>query len=158
MSNTSHKITKEGLEQLKKEYEELVTVKRVEIAERIKEAKDFGDLSENAEYDEARKEQGEIEEEIKKIEYILEHSEVIDPKKVSTKTISVGATVQLYDVEFDEEITYQIVGESESNPFEGKLSSSSPVGSALLGHKKNDSIKVDTPGGLCEYKILKISR
>ncbi len=154
----NNQITQEGLEKTKKEYEELVKVKRPEIASRIKEAKDFGDLSENAEYDEARKEQAEVEDKILQLEYILEHAEVIDTKKVSTKTVSVGVKVTLYDYEFEEEISYRIVGESESNPFEGMLSSSSPVGSALLGHKKGEVVKVALPSGESEYKILKISK
>ncbi len=154
----SNQITVEGLEKTKKEYEELVKVKRPEIAMRIKEAKDFGDLSENAEYDEARKEQAEVEDRILQLEHILEHAEVIDTKNVSTKTVAVGVKVTLFDYEFDEEISYRIVGESESNPFEGMLSSSSPVGSALLGHKKGETVKISLPSGEVEYKILKISK
>ncbi len=158
MVMTNNKITKEGLENTKKEYEELVTKVRPAIAERIKEAKDFGDLSENAEYEAAREEQSQVERKILELEYILEHAEVIDLKSVSTKTVSIGVKVTLYDVEFDEEISYRIVGENEANPFEGLLSSSSPVGSALIGHKKGDVVKVTNPGGESEYKILKISK
>lgn len=158
MPMISNQITVEGLEKTKKEYEELVKVKRPEIAMRIKEAKDFGDLSENAEYDEARKEQAEVEDRILQLEHILEHAEVIDTKNVSTKTVAVGVKVTLFDYEFDEEISYRIVGESESNPFEGMLSSSSPVGSALLGHKKGETVKISLPSGEVEYKILKISK
>lgn len=158
MNVSEREITKEGLEKLKTEYDELVTEKRQEIAQKIKEAKDFGDLSENAEYDEAKKEQAEIEAKIFKLESLIEKAIVIDPSKICVKKISVGALVTLYDYEYDEEVVYEIVGESESNPFENKLSSASPVGSAILGKKKGEEVEVEVPNGKVKYKIIKISR
>ncbi len=159
MVEKKYKISLEGLEKKKKEYEELVTVKRKEVSQRIKEAKDFGDLSENAEYDEARKEQAEIEDAILKLEREIEQAEVIDKSKISTSKVAVGTTVLLEDKTYDEEVTYSIVGESEADPFKGLLSASSPVGLALLDRKKGETVKVDLPGGVVEeYKILKITK
>lgn len=153
-----HQITQEGLDKLIEELDELKNVRIAEIAIRIKEAKDFGDLSENAEFDEARKEQAMVAARIKKLEQIIENALVIDTSITSLKTVSVGLTVTLYDFEFDENIEYKLVGDPEANPLEGKLSSQSPVGAALIGKKKGETVEVHVPDGVVKYKIVKISK
>lgn len=153
-----HELTQEGLDALIKELDELKNVRIAEIAIRIKEAKDFGDLSENAEFDEARKEQAMVADRIKKLENIIEYAKVIDTSTSSLKTVSTGLTVELYDFEFDEKIKYKITGDPESNPLDGKLSAASPVGSALLGKKKGDEVEVHVPDGVVKYKIVSISK
>ncbi len=150
-------LTNEGYDKLVAELEQLKTVKRKEVAEKIKEARGFGDLSENAEYDEARKEQAEIELRITKVESILAKAEVVDVKKVSNRKVSVGSIVKVLDKEYNEEVEYHIVGATEADPFSDKISMESPIGQALLGHKTKDTVTVEVPDGEIELEILKIS-
>ena len=154
-------LTYEGLKKLELELEELKTVKRKEVAEKIKEARGQGDLSENAEYDAAKEEQGEIESRIVVIEKMLRNAEVIDDDDVSSEVITVGSRVKIWDVEFEEEIEYAIVGSAEADPMNtenGKISNESPVGKGLLGHKIGDVVTIETPGGEAEFKVLAIYR
>ena len=148
-------VTEEGLQKLKDELEYLKVVKRKEVAEALKQAKAFGDLSENSEYDEAKNEQAEVERHIAEIEDILENIEII--KSTGKKnSVQVGSTVKVYDVEFDEEVTYTIVGSTESDPLENKISDESPIGKALLGAKPEDEVQAETPGGTLKMKVLEI--
>ena len=149
-------LTEEGLKNLESELENLKTVKRKEIAEKIKVALSFGDLSENSEYDEAKNEQAIMEARIMEIEAMLKNVKIIDEHELSTEIIYVGSKVKVEDIEYSEIIDYKIVGPSEANPREGKISDESPVGGAFIGHKKGDIVKVETPGGLCTYKIIEI--
>lgn len=154
-------LTYEGLKKMEVELEELKTVKRKEVAEKIKEARGQGDLSENAEYDAAKEEQGEIESRIVVLEKMLRNAEVIDDDEVSEDIISVGCKVRIWDAEFDEEVDYAIVGSAEADPMNlvnGKISNESPVGQGLLGHKVGDVVAIETPGGTVEFKVLSISR
>lgn len=154
-------LTYEGLRKLEEELEDLKTVKRKEVAEKIKEARGQGDLSENAEYDAAKEEQGEIESRIVVIEKMLRNAEVIDDDEVSGDMITVGSKVRILDVEFDEEIEYTIVGSAEADPMNsenGRISNESPVGRGLLGHRTGDVVAIETPGGIAEFKVLAISR
>lgn len=153
------KLTQDGYQKLADELEYLKTVGRDEIAERIAVARSFGDLSENAEYNEAMNEQGKMEARIAKLEQDLQNVEIIDGSLLTTKTISVGSKVKIHDMEFDEEFEYTILGKSEANPEAGIISDESPIGKALLGRKKNEVVKVQTPtGSVLEFKILKISK
>ena len=149
-------LTPEGKKQLEDRLVELKTVRRPEVTKKIGIAREFGDLSENAEYDAAKEEQGIIEAEIAEIEVKLRNCEIINKKDISTSSVSVGCTVRLYDEAFDEEVEYQIIGSTESDPLKGLISNESPVGKALLGKKKGDVVAVATPGGEIEYKILSI--
>ena len=149
-------LTPEGKKQLEDRLVELKTVRRPEVTKKIGIAREFGDLSENAEYDAAKDEQGQIEAEIAEIEAKLRNCEIINKKDISTSSVSVGCTVRLYDEAFDEEVEYQIIGSTESDPLKGLISNESPVGKALLGKKKGDVVAVATPGGEIEYKILSI--
>ena len=151
-------LTFEGLKKLEEELEDLKTVKRKEIAERIKVAVGFGDLSENSEYDEAKNEQAQIEMRIVELENKLRNVKIIDEDEIETKTVQVGNVVQVLDVEFDEEVEYKIVGSTEANLAENKISNESPIGKALLGRKKNELVDVETPGGMIQFKVLKITK
>lgn len=154
-------LTYEGLRKLEEELEDLKTVKRKEVAEKIKEARGQGDLSENAEYDAAKEEQGEIESRIAVIEKMLRNAEVIDDDEVGADIVTVGSKVKIWDVEFEEEIEYTIVGSAEADPMSsenGKISNESPVGRGLLGHTTGDLVSIETPGGMAEFKVLAISR
>ena len=151
-------LTREGYEKIVKEHEELVSVRRAEVAERIKEAISYGDISENAEYDSAKEEQAEIEARIVVLEKMLRNAEVIDEEEGAKDVINLGATVTVLDVEFDEEMEYTIVGSAEADPMNGRISNESPVGMALLGHKTGDSISINTPDGEAVFKVLKIAR
>lgn len=148
-------VTEEGLQKLKDELDHLKVVKRVEVAEALKQAKAFGDLSENSEYDEAKNEQAEVERHIAELEDILENIEIIKSSGKKNK-IHVGSTVKVYDIEFDEEVTYTIVGSTESDPMENKVSDESPIGKALLGAKPDDEVVAETPGGTVKMKVLEI--
>lgn len=147
-----------GVEALRQELKELRTTGRADIAEKIKEAKSFGDLSENSEYDEAKSDQGKLEARIAEIEYMLAHVKIVDESSLSTDVVHVGSRVVLFDEEFEEEIEYQIVGFAQADPIEGKISDDSPVGKALLGHKEGEEIEVEAPGGVVKFKIVSISR
>ena len=150
-------ITKEGLDNLKAEIEELSTTKRREVAERIKEAREFGDISENSEYDDAKNEQAMLEHRIALLEERLLAARVISKGEVSKDTVSVGSRVRLRDVDAKETVEYHIVGSAEANPSENKLSNESPVGKAILGKKKGETVEVQTPRGKAlKYKILDI--
>ncbi len=148
-------VTAEGLQKLKEELEYLKVVKRKEIAEALKQAKAFGDLSENSEYDEAKNEQAEVERHIAELEETLENVEIIKTNGKKNK-ISVGSSVKVYDEEFDEEIVYTIVGSTESDPLENRISDESPIGKVLLGKKAGEEISAETPGGTVKMKILEI--
>lgn len=149
-------LTEEGLRNLENELENLKTVKRKEVAEKIKVALSFGDLSENSEYDEAKNEQAIIEARILEIESMLKDVKIIDEHELSTELVNVGSKVKVEDMEYSEVIDYKIVGPSEADPREGKISDESPVGAALIGHEAAEIVKVETPGGICTYKIIEI--
>ena len=148
-------VTVEGLQKLKDELEYLKLTKRKEVAEALKQAKAFGDLSENSEYDEAKNEQAEVERHIAELEDILDNVEIIKASRTKTK-IFVGSSVKVYDLDFDEEITYTIVGSTESDPLANKISDESPIGKALLGGKPGEEVEAETPGGTIKMKILEI--
>lgn len=143
---------------MEEELQHLKIVKRKEIAEKIKEARAQGDLSENAEYDAAKDEQGEVEARIAELEKILKNAEVIDEDEVDLSTIGIGCKVLLFDLEFEEEVDYAIVGSTEAEPLKGKISDESPVGSKLIGAKQGDVVEVDTPAGMVKFKVLEIHR
>lgn len=151
-------LTREGLANLENELEELKVVKRKEIAERIKTALDFGDISENSEYDQAKNEQANLEERIAKIESILRNAKLIEDEEVSTDVVGIGSKVVVLDIEYDEEMEYTIVGSAEANPYNGKISNESPVGKALLGGKAGETVDVQVPDGIVKYQIKKIDR
>lgn len=151
-------LTYSGLKALEEELSHLKLVKRKEIAQKIKEAREQGDLSENAEYDAAKDEQGEIEARIAEIDKILKNAEVIDEDEVDLSTVSIGCKVLLYDMEFEEEVDYAIVGSTEADPLHGKLSDESPVGSKLIGAKKGEVVEAQTPAGTVKFKVLEIHR
>ena len=151
-------LTYEGLKKLEDELEYLKTEKRKEVAERIKVALGFGDLSENSEYDEAKNEQAQVEMRIVELENKLRNVKLIDEDEIDTKTVQVGNTVQVLDMEYDEKINYTIVGSTEADLLENKISNESPIGKALLGRKKNDIVEVDAPAGVLSFKILKITK
>ena len=151
-------LTQEGYDKLEEELNFLRTEKRAEIADRIKVALGFGDLSENSEYDEAKTAQAENETRIVELEDKLRHAKIIDQKDINTDTVQVGNIVKVLDMEFDEKIEYQIVGSTEVNLAENKISNESPLGAALLGAKKNKVVEVNAPGGIMKYKILSIKK
>ena len=151
-------VSTEGLKKLQEELEYLKTTKRKEVAEAIKVARAFGDLSENSEYDEAKNEQGLVEARIAEIESMLKNVKVIDESNIKTDSVDVGNRVKVLDETFDEELEYTIVGSSESNPVEFKISDESPIGRALIGRKVGDVVSIETPGGVFELKILEISK
>ena len=149
-------LTEEGLKNLENELEILKSVKRKEIAEKIKVALSFGDLSENSEYDEAKNDQAIMEARILEIEAMLKNVKIIDEHELSTEIVYVGSKVKVHDLTLDEVMDYRIVGSNEANPAEGKISDESPVGAGLLGHKVGDKIKIETPGGVVKYKLMEI--
>ena len=151
-------LTQEGFDNLEKELNYLKTEKRAEIADRIKVALGFGDLSENSEYDEAKTAQAENEGKIVELENKIRHAKIIDEKDIDTKTVQIGNKVKLYDEEFKEEIEYTIVGSTEVNLAENKISNESPLGAALLGAKKNHVVEVNAPAGVIQYKIISIKK
>lgn len=151
-------LTAEGLDKIETELDKLKSVKRKEIASRIKVALSFGDISENSEYDEAKNEQAQLEERIAKLEDMLSHAVLIDEDEITTDKVSVGSKVTVKDLEYDEEMEYIIVGSAEADPFEGKISNESPLGSSLIGGKKGDVVKVPVPDGIIEYEIINIGR
>lgn len=151
-------MTEEGLKKLQDELDDLKVNRRAEIAQKIKEAREQGDLSENAEYDAAKDEQRDIEARIEEIEAILKNVEVIDESDVVKGRVHLGATVKLYDCEFDEEVVFRIVGSTEANSMQNLISNESPIGMALMNHKVGDKIEVEAPAGTMEYKVLEITR
>jgi transcription elongation factor GreA len=158
MANKEVVLTYEGLQKLEQELEFLKAVKRREVAERIKQALSFGDLSENSEYDEAKNEQAHVEGRIVQLENMLKNAKVIDEDEVKTDVVSVGSKVTILDMEFNEEVEYYIVGSAEANPSQFKISNESPVGSALMGKKKGTVVDVVVPDGVVKYKILSIKK
>lgn len=151
-------LTQEGYDKLEEELNLLKTEKRTEIAERIKVARGFGDLSENSEYDEAKSAQAENEQRIAELEVKIRNAKIIDAKEIDTKTVQIGNSVKLHDEEFDEDVEYTIVGSTEVNLAENKISNESPIGKALLGRKKGETVDVDAPGGIVKFKILAIKK
>jgi len=151
-------MTQDGYDKLEEELEFLKTEKRTEIAERIKVALGFGDLSENSEYDEDKNDQEENEIKIANLENKLRYAKIIDESEIDTKTVQVGNIVKLLDMEFDEEVTYTIVGSTEVDLKENKISNESPIGVAILGAKKNQVVEVDAPAGVIKYKVLSIKK
>jgi transcription elongation factor GreA len=151
-------LTPEGLAKLEAELEDAKLVKRKEVAERIKQALDFGDISENSEYDQAKNEQGKLEERIAKLEAILRNAKLIDEDEITTEVVSVGSRVTLVDMELEEETEYTIVGSAEANPYDGKISNESPVGKALIGSKPGTVVDVLVPDGVIKYKVQRITR
>ena len=151
-------LTQEGYNRLEEELNFLKTEKRTEIAERIKVAMGFGDLSENSEYDEAKSAQAENEIQITELENKLRNAKIINEKEIDTETVQIGNLVKVHDIEFDEDIEYTIVGSTEVSLAENKISNESPLGKALLGTKKGDEVDVHAPVGIIKYKILEIKK
>ncbi len=159
MAETKKNImTIAGLRALEDELFDLKVYKRKEVAQKIKEAREQGDLSENAEYDAAKDEQRDIEARIEELEKLLKNVEVVGQDEVDADTVGIGSRVKLYDVEMDEEVEYTIVGSTEADALNGKISNESPVGAALIGSKVGETIVVETISGDLEFKILEIAR
>ena len=158
MEEKKNLLTYAGLKKLEEELHDLKVVKRKEVAEKIKEAREQGDLSENAEYDAAKDEQRDIEARIEEIEKILKNAEVVVEDEVDLDKISVGCKVKVHDFEFEEDIELKIVGSTEANSLEGKISNESPVGKALIGAHRGDVVEVEMPAGIMKYKVLEIQR
>ena len=154
MSEKEVILTKEGYEELEKQLEYLKTVKRYEISEQIKQARAFGDISENAEYDEAKNEQARIENEILVIENKLRHAKVVSQSDVKKNVVGVGKKVVVHDIEENEDLELIIVGSTEADPKLGKVSNESPIGAALIGKKKGQEVEVEAPAGIIKFKIL----
>ena len=151
-------LTYEGLKKLEDELENLKVVRRKEVSQKIKEAREQVDLSENAEYDAAKDEQRDIEARIEELEKILKNAEVVVEEEADLDKVSIGCSVKILDCEFDEELEYKIVGSTEANSLKGKISNESPVGKALLGKQVGDTVTVETPAGEFSYKVLSIHR
>lgn len=149
-------LTYEGLKKLEDELDRLKGVKRREVAEKIKQALSFGDLSENSEYDEAKNEQAQIESRIMKVEAMLKNAKVIDEEDVSTDMVGLGCKVKLLDMEYDEEVEYTLVGSTEADPGKAKISNESPVGMTLVGSKVGEIVEVQVPDGVIKFKVLDI--
>jgi transcription elongation factor GreA len=159
MAEKKNYLTREGLRKYEEELHELKSVRRKEISQKIKEAREQGDLSENAEYDAARDEQRDVEARIEELENILKNVEVVDldQKSGKIKSVSFGCKVRVLDMEMDEELEYTIKGASEANVLSGSISNESPMGKALLGSKKGDVVEVEAPAGMLKFKVLEIS-
>lgn len=151
-------LTEEGLKALEDELQDLKVYRRKEVAQKIKEAREQGDLSENAEYDAAKEEQRDIELRIEEIDKILKNAELVTDDDVDASVINIGCTVRIKDLEFDEEMEYKIVGSTEANSLKGKISNESPVGKALIGAKAGQKVEVETPSGAVNYQILEITK
>ena len=149
-------LTPEGLDETKKELERLKTIERIEVAKMIGEAKSYGDLSENSEYDAAKTKEAQLELKILELENRIKNAKIISKDQLSTKVVGVGSKVTLYDEEFDEEVQYTLMGATDSDPINGIISNSSPLGAAILGQKVGSVVVVDTPAGETKYKIVKI--
>ena len=158
MQEKKNILTYEGLRKYEDELHDLKVVKRQEVAQKIKEAREQGDLSENAEYDAAKDEQRDIEARIEELEKILKNAEVVVEDEVDLDKINIGCQVKILDIEYSEELDYKIVGSTEANSLQGKISNESPVGRALLKHKVGDSVVVETQAGDITYVVLAISR
>ncbi|PWL99549.1 MAG: transcription elongation factor GreA [Clostridiales bacterium] len=151
-------VTESSYQKLKEELDYLKNVKRKEAAENVGIARSFGDLSENSEYDEAKNEQAKIEAQISELEETINHAKVISDHEIQTDMVSVGVSVTVYDMDFDEEVEYQIVSSREVDPLENKISDQSPIGKALIGTKVDDVVSVDVPDGVAKFKIVKIEK
>lgn len=151
-------VTDEGLKKLEKELEELKTIKRKEVAEKIKVARSFGDLSENSEYDEAKNEQAFVESRIATLEAMLKVAKVVDETDLSTDQVGVGSKVKVLNVTKNKEVVYSIVGSTESDPLQGKISDESPIGKALVGAKVGDEVSAEVPAGVLTFKVLEITK
>ena len=158
MADKKHILTYTGLKQYEDELQDLKVNKRQEIAQKIKEAREQGDLSENAEYDAAKDEQRDIELRIEELEKLLKNAEVVVEEEIDVNKINIGCKVKLLDVEYDEEMEFYIVGSTEANSLQNKISNESPVGHALLGKKAGDIVDVETQAGVIQYKVLEIQR
>ena len=158
MAEKKNILTYAGLKQYEDELQDLKVNRRREVAQKIKEAREQGDLSENAEYDAAKDEQRDIEARIEEIEKILKNAEVVVEDEVDLDKISVGCSVKVLDMEYDEEMEFKIVGSTEASSLQGRISNESPVGMALIGKKEGDVVSVETQAGIIEYKILDIQR
>lgn len=156
MSENKNMITAEGLAKLQKKLDEYLTVKRPEIAKRIQAARELGDLSENAEYDEAKRDQAEMEVEIAKMQKQIEDAVVIDESELPNDEVRIGSKIRIKDMQTKEEFIFDIIGSSEADPMNGKISNLSPIGSALLKKKKGATIKINTPNGVLSYKLMEI--
>ncbi len=156
MENNETLLTEEGFKKLEEELAYLKGPRKMEVAEKIKQAREYGDLSENSEYDEAKNEQALLEAKIAETEAMLRSAKIVE--KVSTNSVGIGTTVKLYDYEFEEEIEYHIVGATEIDVAQSKISLESPVGKALFGKRKDDEIEVEVPDGVNKYKILDIKK
>lgn len=151
-------LTESGLQKLKEQLDFLVSVRRNEISEQIAIARGFGDLSENAEYDEAKKEQAKVEEEITRLQQTIRTATVVADDEITTERVSIGTVVKVKDMEDGETYEYAIVGANEADPYEDKISNESPVGAALLGGKRNQVVTIEVPAGTLKYKIMSIKR
>ena len=158
MDNKQIVLTDEGLLKLEQELESLKTEKRQEVAEKIKIARGFGDLSENAEYDAAKEEQAQVEARIVQLEKMLKNAKVIDQDDIDLNKVSIGTRVKVYDEEFDEEVEYSIVGSTEADPYTNKISDESPVGRGIIGRNIGETVEIETPGGMVSLKILSIDK
>ena len=158
MAEKKNILTYEGLKKLEDELQDLKVVQRREIAQKIKEAREQGDLSENAEYDAAKDEQRAIEARIEQIEKILKNAEVVLDEEIDLNRISIGCVVRVLDIEYDEEEEYKLVGSSEASSLQNKVSNESPIGKALLGAQVGDVVEVEAPAGVVQYKVLSIQR
>ena len=157
MEEKKNILTREGLKRYEDELHELKVVRRKEVAQKIKEAREQGDLSENAEYDAAKDEQRDIEARIADLEKILKNVEVVEEEDVTADRVMIGSSVRIYDVEFDEELSYKIVGSTEANSIKGKISNESPVGKALMGAVVGENVTVHTPAGESVFRVLEIT-
>ena len=151
-------LTQEGYDKIVAEHEELVSVRRKEVSERLKEAISYGDLSENSEYDSAKNEQAELEERILKLENMIRKAKIINEQDMRADQVSVGLKVTVQDIDSGEEMSFTIVGSTEADPFNGKISNESEVGKHLLGKKKGDTVEIVVPDGIINYKIVDISK
>lgn len=158
MADKKHILTYAGLKKYEEELQDLKVNRRKEVAQKIKEAREQGDLSENAEYDAAKDEQRDIEARIEELEKLLKNAEVVVEDEIELDKISIGCQVKVYDLEFDEEIEFRLVGSTEANSLQNKISNESPVGHALLGRKVGDVVDVETQAGVIQYKVLDIKR
>ncbi|MCL2676649.1 MAG: transcription elongation factor GreA [Streptococcaceae bacterium] len=156
MAEKTYPMTKEGLEKLEKELENLKLVKRPEVVERIKIARSYGDLSENSEYEAAKDEQAFIEGQISTTETMIRYAEIVDNKKIAKNEVALGKSVTFQEVGQKDEETYQIVGTAEADPFSGKISNESPIAQALIGHKVGDKVEIELPVGKIQAKIIKV--
>ena len=158
MQEKKNILTYEGLRKYEEELHDLKVVKRQEVAQKIKEAREQGEMSENAEYDAAKDEQRDIELRIEELEKLLKNAEVVDEDEIDLDKVSIGCQVKVYDVDFDEEMEFKIVGSTEANSLQNKISNESPVGAALIGKSVGDVVDVETQAGVLQYKVLEIRR